>query len=79
MKYWPSLFLLAHAACSALPGDRGGAYFEDRLLDTIPEGVNINVPVAYSRDGRRAAYAARTPEGDYAVCGGWKGKTYTVV
>ena len=72
----PGLLLLV-AACAPLPvdGNLAGAH----LLDTIPPGVNVVVPVAYSRDGQRAAYVARTPDGDYAVCADWRGKTYTVI
>ena len=73
-----SLALLLVAACASLPVD-GNLAREARLLDTIPPGVNVVVPVAYSRDGHRAAYVGRTPDGDYAVCGDWRGKTYTVI
>ncbi len=73
---WAVPLLLA--GCVPL-SPRNAPASEDRLIDTITEGVNVNVPVAFSRDGRRAAYAARTPDGDYAVCGGWKGRTYAVV
>jgi|SoiMethySBSTD1v2_1073268.scaffolds.fasta_scaffold615379_1 hypothetical protein len=70
----PSLLL----GCSPLPTD-GDHGFTTRLLDTIPADTNVVVPPAYSRDGLRVAYVARKPEGDFAVCGSWKSKTYAVV
>ncbi len=71
--------LLLLAGCSPLPVTGNLTAFEARLLDTIPAGSNVVVPVAYGREGQSAAYVARTPAGDFAVCGDWRGKTYTVI
>lgn len=57
----PALLLLI-ASCGTAP--RG---FRESLLLTLPEDANVLVPVAFSRDGRRAAYAARQPQGDDVV------------
>jgi len=67
-------FLAFLAACqSPSPRVLRGA-FEERLLATIPEGVEVFVPIAFSRDGRVAAYVAGTPEGYWAVRGIWKSR-----
>jgi hypothetical protein len=73
MKGASRAFLLAIVGCVSAP------VTEERLLDMIPAGVNVIVPVAYSRDGRRAAYVARTQEGDRVVCGEWTGSPRVVV
>jgi len=53
--------------------------FQDRLLATIPVGVDVTVPVAFSRDGRHAAYVAHRGEESRAVLGDWRGKPYSVL
>lgn len=69
------LTLLSFAAACRSPSHPGaGPAFEDRLLATIPEGVEVFVPIAFSRDGCVAAYVARTPEGYWAVRGTWKSR-----
>ncbi|HEX7898874.1 MAG TPA: hypothetical protein VF950_14010 [Planctomycetota bacterium] len=45
-------------------------------LATIPEGVRVDVPVAFSRDGRHCAYAERAPDGSRAVRGEWRSKRF---
>jgi hypothetical protein len=62
-------FALVLAACGELPSP---APFTEHLIATIPEGVDVVVPIAFSRDGLQAAYVARTPEGCWAVRGAWK-------
>jgi hypothetical protein len=62
-------FALALAACQGLPSP---APFSERLIATIPEGVDAEVPIAFSRDGLQAVYVARSPEGCRAVRGTWK-------
>ena len=54
---------LLTAGCAAAPE------FRDRALATIPEGARVDIPVAFSRDGRRCAYVERAPNG--AVRGSW--------
>ena len=65
------------AGCSVPPGPCAAG--TSRLLDTIPPGVNVVLPAAFSRDGERVAWVAWTADGAYAVCGDWRGKTYAVV
>jgi len=64
---------LALAGCLSRPA------FRERLLATIPEGVDVVVPIAFSRDGRQVAWVERSPEGCRAVRGEWKGKPYKVL
>jgi hypothetical protein len=72
-----SLTLLALlAGCSVPPEPFAGT---SRLLDTIPPGVNVVLPAAFSHDGERVAWVAWTQAGAYAVCGDWRGKTYAIV
>jgi hypothetical protein len=52
---------------------------ESRLLATIPSGVNVIIPAAYSSDGSRVAYVSRAGGMAWAVCGDWRGKAYAVV
>ncbi len=61
----------------ALAGCLSGPAFRERLLATIPEGVVV--PIAFSRDGRHAAWVERAGEGFRAVRGEWKGKPYKVL
>jgi hypothetical protein len=74
-------FALVLAACGELPSpalhsseahSAGPAPFSEHLIATIPEGVDVEVPIAFTRDGLQAAYVARTPEGCWAVRGAWK-------
>jgi hypothetical protein len=63
------------AGCVAGPAD-GDPAFQERLLATIPEDVRVVVPVAFSVDGRNAAWVKRPGETSLAVCGAWKSKPY---
>ena len=74
-----SLPLLALLAGCSVPPTGGAFVGTSRLLDTIPPGVNVVLPAAFSRDGERVAYVAWTRDGAYAVCGDWRGKTYAIV
>jgi len=65
-----SLWILLLAGCAAGPD------FRDRALATIPEDVRVDVPVAFSHDGRQCAYAERGPDGGRAVRGGWRSKPF---
>ena len=60
-------FALALAACQSVP-----ASFSEHLIATIPEGVDVEVPIAFTRDGLQAAYVARASDGCRAVRGTWK-------
>jgi hypothetical protein len=64
--------LLALAGCAA-------ADFEERPLATLPEVANVVVPVAFSRDGRHAAYVLRSPDGDRAARGERSGQPFEVI
>lgn len=67
--------LLAFAAACRSPSPPGaGPAFEERLLATIPEDVEVFVPIAFSRDGRVAAYVAQSSDGTWAVRGSWKSR-----
>jgi hypothetical protein len=77
MRLASRLLLALLAACSVPPGPSAAG--TSRLLDTIPPGVNVVLPAAFSRDGEHVAYVAWTHDGAYAVCGDWRGKTYAVV
>jgi len=57
----------------------GPAAFSERLLATMPEDSRTVVPVAFSPDGRSAAWVEHGKEGCRAVCGEWKGKPYDLV
>jgi hypothetical protein len=67
------LFLVFLASCSR-PVKDGAPPFQDRLLATIPPGVDVFVPVAFSPNGLEAAYVAQTEEGCWAVRGSWKSR-----
>ena len=43
-------------------------------LATIPEGSRVDIPVAFSRDGRRCVYVERAADG--AVRGSWTGTAF---
>jgi hypothetical protein len=62
------------AACQSPSPPGTGPAFDEQLLATIPEGVEVLVPIAFSRDGRQAAYVAQTPGGTWAVRGSWKSR-----
>ncbi len=79
MKTPAWILLLALGACASPPTQRCNTVVEERLLATIPDEVNVILPVVYSRDGQRAAFAARAGGVDRPVCGEWTGKTYAVV
>jgi hypothetical protein len=57
----------------------GPSPFHERLLATMPEDSRTVVPVAFSPDGRSAAWVEHGNEGCRAVCGEWKGKPYGLV
>ena len=59
-----SLWILLLAGCA------------ERALATIPEGVRVDVPVAFSRDGRQCAYVERGPDASRAVRGAWRSKPF---
>jgi hypothetical protein len=79
MRLSPLALLAPLVACSSPPAPGTFAVREARLLDTIPAGTNVVLPAAWSRDGQRVAYVARTRQGDFAVCGDWTGKEYAVI
>ena len=56
---------LALAACSHSAG------FRERLLATIPEGVDVFVPPAFSPNGQAVAYVAQSDDGSRVIRGGW--------
>lgn len=58
------LLVLLAAGCGP---SRQEAPFEEALLAVLPEDANVLVPVAFSRDGHRAAYVARQAAGDDVV------------
>ena len=62
MRFRAFVLLLLLSSCRSAPEG-----FEEALLLTLPEDSNVLVPVAFSQDGRRAAYAARQPQGDDIV------------
>ncbi len=74
-----AILSLALAGCVAAPAARQDPDFRERLLATIPEGVRVDVPIAFSRDGRHAAYVARRGDLSRAVLGAWEGKPYQVI
>lgn len=61
-------FLALLSACRA-PVD-----FEERRLDSIPEGGSLLVPASFSANGREVAYVLQTDEGAWAVRGSWKSR-----
>lgn len=69
---------LVLGGCLALPTD-GDPAFRERLLATIPEDARVVVPVAFSVDGRKAAWVQQRGGTSRAVCGEWQGKPYGVV
>ncbi len=77
----PRAFLtIVPVLCGCLTRAAGGdPAFQERLLATIPEDARVVVPVAFSRDGRNAAWVMRQGEMSRAVCGAWKGEPYGVV
>lgn len=60
---------LALAACQTAPSP---APFSEHVIATIPDDVEVEGLVSFSRDGRQAAYIARTSDGCRAVRGTWK-------
>jgi len=63
----PALLISCH-------GLRSPETSQDRLLATIPPGVEVRVPVVFSADGRVAAYVADTADGARVVKGDWKSR-----
>jgi len=68
------LILLGLLASCSDPRRDGAAPFQERLLATIPPGVDVFVPVAFSPNGLEAAYVAQAEEGCWAVRGSWKSR-----
>ncbi len=60
------LGLLALCGCTA----------DGRLLGTISGDARVLVPVAFSQDGRRAAWVERVDGGSRVVHGATRGKLY---
>lgn len=58
-------FLVLLASCA------GG---QDRPLATIPEGVELIMPPAFTPDGRHVAYIIRTGEDCRVVRGDWQSR-----
>jgi hypothetical protein len=68
------LFVAALSACRP-PSPTGGIPpFQERILASIPEGAELVPPIAFSQDGREAAYIVKSPEGYRAVRGPWKSR-----
>jgi hypothetical protein len=67
------LSILLLAGCAA-PSE-----FRDRLLATLPEDVRVDVPVAFSLDGRRAAYVERASGVSRVVHDGRKERPFEIV
>lgn len=61
-----------------LTGCASGA-FRDRLLATLPEDVRVDVPVAFSQDGRRAAYVERASGFSRVVHDGSKARPFDLI
>jgi hypothetical protein len=75
----PLLILISIlTGCVAGPA-AGDPAFQEHLLATIPEDTRVIVPVAFSRDGRNAAWVNRPGDMSCAVRGEWKSKPYGVV
>lgn len=66
---WIPLLTLILGCASAAP-------FEERRLGAIPEGARIDVPVAFSTDGRHAAWVEKRSDACRMVFGGHAGKPY---
>jgi len=67
-----AILVLALAACQGLPTSSGPGPFTEHLIATIPEGVDAEAPISFSRDGLQAAFIARTSDGCRAVRGTWR-------
>lgn len=65
------LLLLALSACATT---RSPSHFQERILATIPEGVEVVGPPDFSADGREVAYIARSGDDYHAVRGTWKSR-----
>ena len=64
------------ALIAALGGCAASEPFQERLLATLADDVRVNVPVAFSADGRRAAWVERRGDSCRAVRGDRAGKPY---
>lgn len=69
MRFSTVLPLFAFLAACSRPAD-----FQERHLAMIPEGVDVFVPVAFSPNGRTAAYVAQSENGAWVVRGSWKSR-----
>jgi len=65
------LILTLLSACRSSPSP---APFKERVLGRVPEGFELVPPVAFSRDGREAAFIIKSPEGCRVVRGSWKSR-----
>lgn len=80
MSFSRTFLILVPVLCGCVAGPADGDLaFRERLLATIPEDARIVVPVAFSVDGRSAAWVDRRDGTSRAVCGAWKGRPYGVV
>jgi hypothetical protein len=68
----PLLLLLALSGC-------GAPEFRERLLAVLPEDVRVTVPVAFTTDGRQAAWVERTDGACRAVRGAWRSHEFPVI
>lgn len=68
------VLLAVLSACRATPVGGTDDPFQERILATLPEGVDVVPPVAFSPDGQQVAYIARTPDGFRAVRGAWRSR-----
>lgn len=69
------ILILAAAGCAG--GE--GRDFRGRHLGTISDDARVIVPIAFSTDGKTAAWVERRGDECRAVCGDRKEKAYGVV
>jgi hypothetical protein len=60
-------------------GCAGQDAFQERVLGTLPEDTRVIVPVAFSSDGKTAAWVEQRGNQCRAVCGDRKQQPYGVV
>ena len=68
------LGLLLLAGCAA-----GADGFQERLLETIPDGELMDGLAAFSQDGTRVAFVERADGAQRAACGAWKSRPFSLV
>ena len=74
-----SILSLLLGGCILGPASAENAEFRERLLATLPDDVRVIVPVAFSEDGRHAAYVERRGDVSRVVRGNWEGKPFQVL